>query len=175
MTFNPFKLRTEIVPVDRKQELATVRIPDIKEYLVQEYERSQKLYQQNEDLRMKLQEAEEVKLKYDASLVTLSEYKARLDRQERTIEAKNAEVDRIKQDMAVLRDELNNYKIRFSQASLTKEELRGEVAQEIKDGLIQSVYGQKGTLSKDRVIRMIKNYGGASNEIRREENPAELL
>ena len=78
-------LSVEVVePIDeRRQELATVQVRDIKQYLLDEYERSQQLYEQNKMLKKKLQEAEEVKVKYDATLVTLDEYKNRLDRYEK--------------------------------------------------------------------------------------------
>lgn len=69
-----------------KEETQVVPVRDIKQYLVDEYERCNKL-----ELTIKQQEEiieilQETKLKYDASLVTLEEYKNRIEKREEDIE-----------------------------------------------------------------------------------------
>ena len=50
---------------ERRQELATVEVRDIKQYLIDEYERSQRLFNQNEYLKGEIERAGEIKIKYD--------------------------------------------------------------------------------------------------------------
>ena len=147
---------TELVA--KRDEIATIKVPEIKEYLVQEYERSQQLYQANERLREELMLAEETEEKYKATLVTLAEYKVRLDRQEAIIKQREKEVEDTKAQMREIRDELNDYKIRFSRASLTKEELREEVVEEVKSGILKAIMQVKGNLGKSKVEAVVRNW-----------------
>lgn len=150
------KLSNNIVDADdKKQEIATVQVRDIKEYLVDEYKRSQDLLRTNEYLKSQLQVAEEIKLKYDAALVTLDEYKNRIDKHDRAMKSKDSELLQSQMDKNALRDELNDYKIRFSRASITKEEIREEVIKEVKEQIIKDIMEHKGNLSKSKVVEII--------------------
>lgn len=163
--FNLFRTDTENTElVAKRNEVATIKVPEIKEYLVQEYERSQQLYQANERLREELRLSEETEEKYKATLVTLAEYKARLDRQEAVIKQREKEVEDTKAQMREVRDELNDYKIRFSRASLTKEGIREEVVEEVKSGILKTLLEVKGTLSKSKVEEIIRDWKGCGKD-----------
>lgn len=149
---------TELVA--KRDEVATIKVPEIKEYLVQEYERSQQLYQANERLREELRLSEETEEKYKATLVTLAEYKARLDRQEAVIKQREKEVEDTKAQIREIRDELNDYKIRFSRASLTKEGIREEVVEEVKSGILKAILQAKGNLSRNKVAEIVRDWKG---------------
>ena len=151
-------LSVEVVePIDeRRQELATVQVRDIKQYLLDEYERSKQLYEQNQNLKKKLAEAEEVKVKYDATLVTLDEYKNRLDRYEKEFADYEKEFQRCRQETEDVRDELNNYKIKFQRASITKEELRAEAVNDIKRDIVKEIMEHKGNLSKTKAVEIVR-------------------
>ena len=152
-------LSVEVVePIDeRRQELATVQVRDIKQYLLDEYERSKQLYEQNQKLKKALLEAEDVKVKYDATLVTLDEYKNRLDRCEKEFADYDKEFQRCRQETEDVRDELNNYKIKFQRASITKEELRAEAVNDIKRDIVRAIMEHKGNLSKTKAVEIVKN------------------
>ena len=62
------------ISAGNKNELIQVSVPDIKEYLVREYERVKLLEQQIDRLKAELEATEEIKIKYDAALVTLDAY-----------------------------------------------------------------------------------------------------
>lgn len=157
--FNLFRTDTESTElVAKRNEVATIKVPEIKEYLVQEYERSQQLYQANERLREELRLSEETKEEYKATLVTLAEYKDRLDRQEAVIKQREQEVEDAKTQMRAIRDELNDYKIRFSRASLTKERIREEVVEEVKSGILKAILRVKGNLSKTRITEIVRDW-----------------
>ena len=61
-----FKPRTPVT-----KEVSVISVPDIKEYLVREYERVEELRLQNEELINQVEQYRELQLKYDAALVTL--------------------------------------------------------------------------------------------------------
>lgn len=69
-----------------EMELATIQVPDIKQYLVDEYERSKKMENKIQELEEELDASKDMQLKYDATLVTLQEFEDRLKRRDRKIE-----------------------------------------------------------------------------------------
>lgn len=143
-------------PDKKKQELATVQVKDIKQYLVDEYERSQKLLDRNEYLRQELEGAKELQLKYDATLVTLDAYQQRLEKQERLLEGRDREIEKLQKKLEGVREELNTCKIQLTRAALTRDEIKNEVAAETKKQIIQDIQEQKGSLSKMRVVEIIQ-------------------
>lgn len=156
---NPFK-RQELAAVevrDAKQELATVEVRDIKQYLVDEYERSQKLMDRVDYLNRELEAAGEIKLKYDATLVTLDEYKRRLDSQEKRLADKDRKIEELRKQLEGGRDELNTCKIQLSRAAITRAEIKEEIATETKRRIAQSILAIKGSLSKMRAVEIIQS------------------
>lgn len=146
--------KTQVID-ERRNEIATVQVKDIKEYLVQEYERSKQLYQKNQELTEELEKTEETKTKYEAALVTLQAYDDRLKEQEITIKRKDDAINLAKAESRELRNELNDYKIRFSKAALDKESIRQEVVDETKKRILDAIMDAKGNLSKSKVIEII--------------------
>lgn len=149
---------TGIVPKRDESEAIVVAVPDIKEYLVKEYERVNDLRLMNEGLEQQLELARETEMKYKATLVTLDEYSKRLkyaegeiDRLKGSVKTKNEEVRR-----AI--DEVNSYKIKFNDAALTKQEIEIEIVDEVKADLIPRINGLKGNLSKKIVCDIINSY-----------------
>lgn len=138
-----------------KEQPVVVSVPDIKEYLVNEYERVDKLRQKNEYLELKLEEARETKDKYDATLVILDEYKKRLERAEQSLEREKQKVEVARKETAEVKDEINSYKIILHDAALTKEELTDEIVSEFKSNLVENFNKIKGNLSKNIVTKII--------------------
>lgn len=150
-------LEIEVVePVDeRRQELATVQVRDIKQYLVEEYERSQELYDTNEKLREQLGEIDEIKMKYDAALVTIDQYSKRLEMQEGVIKRRDESIDLLRAQVSEINESLNDYKIKFQRAAITKDEIREELIKEVKNDIVLKIKECKGNLSKIKVIDII--------------------
>lgn len=143
---------TEIVPMGKPAEIS---VPDIKDYLVKEYERVAALKMENERLEAELEEMREIELKYKAAMVTLDEYGKRLEAEEAASERlKDARKEERKQAFA-LRDEVNSYKIRLHNAALTKEEIREEIAEAVKSAIVKAIMDHKGNLSKKVVCEII--------------------
>ena len=132
-----------------------VSVPDIKDYLVKEYERANTLAQEKENLKQKLDEANEIKIKYDAAMVTLDEYSRRLQRYDSLLEEQMKKVEAEKKAAESIRDELNSYKIKLNMAGETREEIIDLVVNEIKSDIIVRINSHKGNLSKKVVCQIV--------------------
>ena len=141
-----------------KEQNIIVSVPDIKEYLVKEYERVNDLKLINEGLEQQLKEATELKLKYDATLVTLDEYSKRLERAEREINDWKKSYQRARQDVKSANDEVNSYKIKFNNAAITKAEIEQEIVEEVKADIILKINSCKGNLSKKAACEIVSSY-----------------
>jgi multidrug resistance efflux pump len=138
-----------------KEQPVVVSVPDIKEYLVNEYERVDKLRQKNEYLELQLEQARETKYKYDAALVTLDEYKKRLERAEQLLDKEKQKSEDARKETAKVKDEINSYKIILHDAALTKEAIADEIVCEFKSNLVENFNKIKGNLSKSIVAVII--------------------
>ncbi len=145
--FKPKRPATDKMPV--------IAVPDIKEYLVKEYERVQELKFQNEQLREQLEQARELQLKYDAALVTLDEYSKRQELAKIELQREKDKTARARQEADNCRDLVNTYKIQFNNAAVTKEQIREEIISEVKADIIEKISEVKGNLSKTLVCKII--------------------
>ena len=141
-------------------EVSVIAVPDIKEYLVKEYERVNELKFQNEMLREQVESAKEVQIKYDATLVTLDEYSKRLQIAELENQRERERTEKARQEADRQRDLVNSYKIQFNNAAVTKEQIKDEIISEVKNGLIEQISNFKGNLSKTIVRDIIAGFGG---------------
>ena len=133
----------------------TVSVPEIKDYLVAEFERNKGMQKIIDDLEEKLEIANEVKIKYDAAMVTIDEYSKRLIDADDKIFKAQEKTEEEKRQHAITRDELNSLKIRLNDAALTKSQIKNEIIKEIKDMIIASVNAHKGALSKKVACEII--------------------
>ena len=141
-------------------EVSVIAVPDIKEYLVKEYERVNELKFQNEMLREQVESAKEVQIKYDATLVTLDEYSKRLQIAKLENQREKERTEKARQEADRQRDLVNSYKIQFNNAAVTKEQIKDEIISEVKNGLIEQISNYKGNLSKTIVREIIAGFGG---------------
>ena len=141
-------------------EVSVIAVPDIKDYLVKEYERVNELKFQNEMLREQVESAKEVQIKYDATLVTLDEYSKRLQIAKLENQREIERTEKARQEADRQRDLVNSYKIQFNNAAVTKEQIKDEIISEVKNGLIEQISNFKGNLSKTIVREIIAGFGG---------------
>lgn len=151
---NWFKKKDETALVVQ-EKLVDVSVPDIKEYLVKEYERVHSLMLKIEGLEAELEIAKETQLKYDATLVTLDEYSKRLERADKQIDIEKGKTEIAKAEAKRILNALNSYKIKFNDLALTKEEMREEIIFEFKSALVENINAVKGNLSKMIVAKII--------------------
>lgn len=145
---------------ERALAIQTVEVRDIKQYLVEEYERSRDLQCQINILETQLEAAEEVKQKYDAALVTLDAYKERIDSQERAIDKAKEKADDFKEKMKRAQEEANNLKIKYHRAAMSREEIEQEVTREVLKSvevkLVATIEATEGRWSKTRAINAVQ-------------------
>lgn len=150
-----FKRKDETALAVKEPEVVSVAVPDIKKYLVDEYERVAALKEKLEECEAKLEESVELKFKYDATLVTLDEYSKRLEQAEWRIKSERDKVTVARSETARAKDELNTYKIKLHDAALTKEAIKDEIIEEFKAELVGKINEIKGNLSKKCVLEVI--------------------
>ena len=150
-----FGRKDETAIVVKEPEVVSVAVPDIKQYLVNEYERVEGLKAKLEEYEQKLEEAEELKFKYDATLVTLDEYSKRLKQVDENINKEKQRVVDARKETAKAKDELNTLKIKMHDVALTKEAMKDEIVDEFKVELKEKVSNHKGNLSKKHVFWLI--------------------
>ncbi len=150
-----FKRKEETSLIVKEPEVVSVAVPDIKQYLVNEYERVEGLKAKLIEYETKLEEAEELKFKYDATLVTLDEYSKRLKQADDNIEKEKQKVVNARNETAKAKDELNTIKIKLHDTALTKEAMKDEIIEEFKAELKEKVSSYKGNLSKKHVFWLI--------------------
>lgn len=150
-----FRRKEEMALIAKEPEVVSVAVPDIKQYLVNEYERVEGLKAKLEEYEQKLEEAEELKFKYDATLVTLDEYSKRLKQADENINKEKQRVIDAKKETAKAKDELNTLKIKMHDTALTKEAMKDEIIDEFKAELKEKVINYKGNLSKKYVFWLI--------------------
>ncbi len=132
-----------------------VAVPDIKEYLVREYERVNNLKLINEGLQQQLEKTKETEMKYDAAMVTLDEYSKRLELAESKIKSLQGTKEFLESRLQGERDKVNSYAIKFTEAALTKEAIQEEIILEFKNNLVEKFNEVKGNLSKAIVAKII--------------------
>ena len=147
--------KKEEVSLVVKEEPVVVAVPDIKEYLVKEYERVNLLISENENLLIEIEKFKEIQMKYEATLVTLDECSKRLKITENKLSEEKQRVLGVEAKLKHCRDEINTYKIRLQDAALTKEEIKDDIVLEFKSNLVEAINTVKGNLSKSIVAKII--------------------
>ena len=155
MNLKLFRHKDETALIVKEPDVVSVAVPDIKQYLVNEYERVEGLKAKLEEYEVKLEEATELKFKYDATLVTLDEYSKRLKQADENINKEKTKVENARNETAKAKDELNTYKIMLHDAALTKEAIKDEIIAEFKAELVEKINEIKGNLSKKCVLEAI--------------------
>ena len=151
------KIKKTRLAVSKAKPEVVVAVPDIKEYLVKEYERVNDLKLINEGLEQQLEKAREIELKYNATLVTLDEYSKRLEQAETAIAREKEKTENARQKTRAVQDELNTHKILLNNAALTKEEIAEDITAELKAQICLNINNHKGNISKKIACEIINN------------------
>lgn len=148
-----FSKKNELVV--KNNEIQTIQVRDLKEYLVKDFEQIKTSEQIIENLKFQIEELNKIKIKYDATLITLEEFDARVLREkdkniklEQQIKEKNEEI-------AKLNEEKNNCLIREKIANDKIENTKDFIISEHKEQIKQVINNTKGTLSKKKIIDLI--------------------
>lgn len=147
----------ETQPVESTTAAVTVEVKDIKEHLVDAYEESKKQRQTIDRLNGIIDRLNEIKMKYDATLVTLDEYSKRIEEEKgrnvgltEKIESKNYEIEN-------LREQVNNFKIAKNNYDRERSKIEHEIKVEQLDELKDMVGSMKGHISKQMIIDLLNS------------------
>ena len=149
--------------IPKKQEsVKEIKVPDLKQYLVNGYEEIRQVKKENIELENQLEEEKKNRQLYEGALVTLSEF------QQRDKDNKN-EIDRLKnkikekeQEINNINSQLNTYKIKQIEYDKREKNLKNEINENVKrkinilkDNICNKIKNTKGNLSKDKVIDIV--------------------
>lgn len=145
------------------KEMKQIKVPDLKQYLVNGYEEIRKVKQENIELENRLEEEKKNKQLYDGALVTLDEFRRRDDDNKKEIERLKQKLEDKQDEIDNLNSELNTYKIKQNEYDKKEKNLKQEIEEEkrwvlanYKKRLCNDIRNTKGVLSKDKVISLIK-------------------
>ena len=151
-----------VMLIPKKESAKEIKVPDLKQYLVNGYEEIRQVKKENIELENQLEEEKKNKQLYEGALVTLSEF------QQRDKDNKN-EIDRLKnkikekeQEINNINSQLNTYKIRQIEYDKREKNLKNEINENVKrkinilkDNICNKIKNTKGNLSKDKVIDIV--------------------
>lgn len=143
--------------VVKETEIQAIKVRDLKEYLVKDFEEIKIKEQTIDKLESEIDELKKIEIKYNATLITLEEFNARILREkdknirlEQKITEKNKEI-------AQLNEEKNNCLIREKIAIDKIENTKDFIIPEFKEKIKKVIDNTKGNLSKKKVIELINN------------------
>lgn len=151
---------SQLIEIEQEEKEAlypSVPIRDIKEYLIEEFDKSKSLEEQLLEKEEQIDALKITENKYKATLVTLDEYSYRLKKKDnqaselkRKIELKQKEIDDLNETVNDLK--INAYK---------KEEFRAIVANEIRQDLanllLQKIDNHSGVLPKPLIKEWLED------------------
>ena len=157
-------IKEKIVALIPKKQVSVkeIKVPDLKQYLVNGYEEIRQVKKENIELENQLEEEKKNKQLYEGALVTLSEFQQRdkdnkneIDRLKNKIKEKEQEINNIK-------SQLNTYKIRQIEYDKREKNFKNEINENVKrkinilkDNICNKIKNTKGNLSKDKVIDIV--------------------
>ena len=148
-----FSKKNELVV--KNNEIQTIQVRDLKEYLVKDFEQIKTSEQIIENLKNQIEELNKIKIKYDATLITLEEFDARVLREKDKNVKLEQQIKEKNEEIAKLNEEKNNCLIRERIANDKIENTKDFIISEFKDQIKKIINVQKGTLSKKKIIDLI--------------------
>lgn len=148
-----FSKKNELVV--RNSEIQPIQVRDLKEYLVKDFEQIKTSEQIIENLKSQIEELNKIKIKYDATLITLEEFDARVLREKEKNIKLEQQIKEKNEEIAKLNEEKNNCLIRERIANDKIENTKDFIISKFKEQIKQVIDVQKGTLSKKKIIDLI--------------------
>lgn len=148
-----FSKKNELVV--RNSEIQPIQVRDLKEYLVKDFEQIKTSEQIIENLKSRIEELNKIKIKYDATLITLEEFDARVLREKEKNIKLEQQIKEKNEEIAKLNEEKNNCLIRERIANDKIENTKDFIISKFKEQIKQVINVQKGILSKKKVIDLI--------------------
>ena len=143
--------------VVKENEIQAIKVRDLKEYLVKDFEEIKTKEQTIDKLESEIDELKKIEIKYNATLITLEEFNARVLREKDKNVRLEQKITEKNKEIAQLNEEKNNCLIREKIAIDKIENTKDFVIPEFKEKIKQVIDNTKGNLSKKKVIELIDN------------------
>lgn len=157
------KEKTEMIIEETLPNVQQIKVPDLKQYLLNGYKEIREVKQENEQLQLKLEEESKYKLLYDGALVTLEEFKTREKENKNKINELQTRINKKQEELYKLNDLINTYKIEQIKVNKQAEDIDKLIQNNIntaivnfKDTVIELIKNTKGNISKDKVCNLIQ-------------------
>lgn len=149
--------------IPKKQEsVKEIKVPDLKQYLVNGYEEIRQVKKENIELENQLEEEKKNRQLYEGALVTLSEFRQRDKDNKNEIDRLKNKIKEKEQEINNINSQLNTYKIKQIEYDKREKNLKNEINENVKrkinilkDNICNKIKNTKGNLSKDKVIDIV--------------------
>lgn len=143
--------------VVKENEIHAIKVRDLKEYLVKDFEEIKIKEQTIDKLESEIDELKKIEIKYNATLITLEEFNARVLREKDKNVRLEQKITEKNKEIAQLNEEKNNCLIREKIAIDKIENTKDFIIPEFKEKIKKVIDNTKGNLSKKKVIELINN------------------
>ena len=133
-----------------------VKVADIKQYLMDEYKLTNNLVKENKELRKDLEKSKITEEKYNVALITLDEYKRRLNDKDKDIKELNDMVSKNNDTVSKLKAKITDLEVKASDISLRVDKIKTEAIKEYKKELLNAISELRGNISKTKITELIK-------------------
>ena len=151
-----------VMLIPKKENVKEIKVPDLKQYLVNGYEEIRQVKKENIELENQLEEEKKNKQLYEGALVTLSEFRQRDKDNKNEINRLKNKIKEKEQEINNINSQLNTYKIRQIEYDKREKNLKNEINENVKrkinilkDNICNKIKNTKGNLSKDKVIDIV--------------------
>ena len=151
-----------VMLIPKKESVKEIKVPDLKQYLVNGYEEIRQVKKENIELENQLEEEKKNKQLYEGALVTLSEFEQRDKDNKNEINRLKNKIKEKEQEINNINSQLNTYKIRQIEYDKREKNLKNEINENVKtkidilkDNICSKIKNTKGNLSKDKVIDIV--------------------
>jgi hypothetical protein len=158
-----FDKKKEMIIEETLPDVQHIKVPDLKQYLLNGYKEIREIKQENEQLQLKLEEEHKYKILYDGALVTLDEFKTREDENKNKINKLQTKLNEKQEELFKLNDLLNTYKIKQLEVDKQLKNMDKLIQDNInfsiinfKEVIIHQIKNTKGNISKDKVCNLIQ-------------------
>lgn len=145
----------------------SIKIAEIKQYLVDEFQKTNEQQKEIEKLKDDVKKAVEIELKYNTTLVTLDEYKKRLEDREHRISKLEQDIEylenKLKKENELKNDEILKYKKledNYNKIKKNFDEALEDKVKSIKSTLNKEHHLEKKQLIENK-IKLIKELKGS--------------
>lgn len=159
--------KIEITVIDDNKELPDFRkiaVPDLKQYLINGYNEIREVKKEKEELKNDLEKAKTYEDLYNATLVTLEEFRKRDEENKSNLRKLEYKISQKEEEMSNLKEQVNTYRIleietnkKIENIEKIKKEEKDKSIKEYKEKLIQEITNTKGTISKSKLFSIINS------------------